>query len=245
MLRHVSITFNINHYICCTNRNKKSVSTRGYHPRAEEPQMQGINAMLEVVDTGINSFARVASHVDVPTSEEPVFILTSGQLEAIILQAIERATAPLMGRLEDLERKVGSGEGGEAPQDGQERLDQIHQVVQNLRVENVALKRELETFQEHVAQERAFDRQRISRLENPAKVPGKTVLSRGEKIEKYLVARPDHRATFEALKGHLGVNNVLLGDAIEALMRASPGRYTVGRIQGDKRKRVLIMLPKY
>jgi len=201
--------------------------------------------VIEVVDTEINSFAPVASHADVSPSEEPVFIITSGQLEAIILQAIEQATMPLESRIEDLERGVGCGEGGEDAPDGHKWQDNLHHIVQHLQAENVALKRELETFQDHVAQERAFDRQRISRLENPAKVPGKTVLSRGEKIEKYLVARPDHRATFEALKGHLGVNNVLLGDAIEALMRASPGRYTVGRIQGDKRKRVFIMLPKY
>lgn len=38
------------------------------------------------------------------------------------------------------------------------------------------------------------------------KEPGKTELSGAEKIAKYLEARPDHKATFETLKGHLGVN---------------------------------------
>jgi len=33
------------------------------------------------------------------------------------------------------------------------------------------------------------------------KEPGKTETSRAEKIEKYLASRPDHKATFETLKG--------------------------------------------
>jgi len=123
--------------------------------------------MLEVVDTGINSFAPVASHVDVSPSEEPVFILTSGQLEAIILQAIERATAPLEDRLDAMEeRGVGCGKGGEALQDGQEGLDQISRKVLDLRAENMALKRELCDLQEITARERAYDRQRIAKLES-------------------------------------------------------------------------------
>ena len=122
--------------------------------------------MIEVVDTGINSFAPVASHVDVPPIEEPVFILTASQLQDLIQEAVERATTPLESRIESLERKVGSGEGGEDAPDSQEGLDLILQVAQHLQEENSALKRELEAFQEHVAQERAFDRQRIARLEN-------------------------------------------------------------------------------
>ncbi len=199
--------------------------------------------MIEVATASINNFA--SGRADFVQPSDQLITLTYGQLQDLVQEAIERATTPLEDRISVLEeeRGVGSGKGGEAPQDGQEGLDQILMVVQYLQEENSGLKRELEAFQDHVAQERAFDRQRIAKLEH--KEPGKTVLSRVEKIEKYLVARPDHRATFEALKGHLGVNNVLLGDAIEALMKASPGRYTVGKANGDKRKRVLIMLSKY
>lgn len=76
------------------------------------------------------------------------------------------------------------------------------------------------------------------------KKPGKTELSRAEKIERYLAARPDHKATFETLKGHLGIDKVLLNQAVKALMASSPGRYGITRTPGDKRKRTLIMLPK-
>ena len=76
------------------------------------------------------------------------------------------------------------------------------------------------------------------------KKPGKTELSRAEKIERYLAARPDHKATFETLRGHLGIDKDLLNDAIKTLMASSPGRYGISRAPGDKRKRALIMLPK-
>jgi hypothetical protein len=63
----------------------------------------------------------------------------------------------------------------------------------------------------------AYDRQRISKLETPKKEPGKTEISRAEKIEKYLSSRPDHRAIFETLKGHLGKGNDLLNKTIKSL----------------------------
>jgi hypothetical protein len=90
----------------------------------------------------------------------------------------------------------------------------------------------------------AYDRKRLAKLENPIKEPGKTETARAEKIEKYLASRPDHKATFETLKGMLQINNVLLNQAIKTLMDSSPGRYGITKAQGDKRKRTLVMLPR-
>ena len=77
------------------------------------------------------------------------------------------------------------------------------------------------------------------------KEPGKTELSRAEKIEKYLQARQDHKATFETLKGHLGIDKHLLKQCVKTLMTREPGRYAIVRTPGaDKRKRTLVMLPR-
>jgi predicted nuclease with TOPRIM domain len=86
----------------------------------------------------------------------------------------------------------------------------------------------------------------IHELKEKAKrSPGKTELSRAEKIERYLAARPDHKATFETLKGYLQLDNVRLNEAITTLMSTHPGSYTIQKAQtGDKRKKILIMLPK-
>jgi hypothetical protein len=121
--------------------------------------------------------------------EEPIFVLSSSQLQEIISRAVLDATEPLY-------------------------------------------------------QEIAYDRQRIAKLENPIKEPGKTELSRVDKIEKYLQARPDHRATFETLKGHLGINKQRLNEAIKTLMNSAPGKYGIIRTPGVKKGKTLKMLSR-
>jgi hypothetical protein len=171
--------------------------------------------MIEVAKA-LNSFAQSPAEQTVPT-EEPIFVLTGSQLQAIIHQAIQ----PL-----------------------QDEICQLKALVVSHEDELAALKATVNQYNEARCSEIAFDRRRIAKLENPVKEPGKTELSRAEKIAKYLAARPDHRATFETLKGHLGVNKVLLNQAIKALMGSEPGRYGITRTQGDKRKRTLTLLQR-
>jgi len=65
--------------------------------------------MIDVASAQINSFAPIAAQTDFPVSplEEPVFILTSGQLQEIISQAVQKAIQPLLERIESLEDKTG------------------------------------------------------------------------------------------------------------------------------------------
>lgn len=76
------------------------------------------------------------------------------------------------------------------------------------------------------------------------KSPTKATTLRAARIEKYLQARPDHRATLESLRGFLGADKHRLNEAVKTLMSLHPGRYTVVRAPGDKRKKSLVMLPK-
>jgi hypothetical protein len=179
---------------------------------------------MEVVDTTqIYSFAPIAAQTDFPVSpsEDAVFILNSGQLQEIASQAVQKVIEPLQDRVKDLEKIVAA----------QGELIATLTSTQEQDVNRICL-------------DIAYDRQRLAKLENPTKEPGKTEISRAEKIERYLSSRPDHRATFETLKGHLGVDKDLLNDAIKTLMAASPGGYGITRTPGDKRKRTLIMLLK-
>ncbi len=145
---------------------------------------------------------------------EQLIVLTYAQLQDLIKGAIEQAIQPLYEEMASLRLKVAS----------------------------------LETLQEQdtnrICVDIAYDRQRLAKLENPKKKPGKTESSRAEKIERYMASRPDHKAPFETLRGHLGVDKFALNDAIKTLMEASPGRYGIVRAPGDKRKRALIMLPR-
>lgn len=139
---------------------------------------------------------------------------------------------------------TGAEEGERIIQNQQNSLDNLPQVVQDLRAENMALKCELEAFLEITARERAYDRQRLAKLEKTKKAPGNIELSRAEKIGKYMKDRLDHKATFETLKGHLGVDNVRLNEALKVLMTLYPGMYGIARLPGDKRKKALVMFPK-
>jgi hypothetical protein len=172
--------------------------------------------MSEIALAKINSFAREAQQADVQPSEEPIFILTESQLQDIIIRAIQEATVGLVERIKVLEGRT-------VRQD--EKLATLER-TQDTQAEN-----ELNMLR------------LINDLRH--KEPGKTEISRAEKIAKYLQERPDHQATYETLKGHLHINNDLLNKSIKLLMRDSPGRYGIARTPGgDKRKRTLIMLPR-
>jgi len=149
---------------------------------------------------------------EVPPSEEPVFILSSGQLQEIISRALQ----PLQDEVAQLQATVAS----------QDEKIAVLTATQDTQADNQLIQLRL-----------------INQLRE-AKAPGKTETTRAEKIERYLQSRPDHRATFETLKGMLQVDNVLLSQAIKTLIDCSPGRYGITKAPGDKRKRTIVMLPK-
>jgi hypothetical protein len=163
----------------------------------------------------------------VPSSEQTITV-SLADLRQIITEAVHEAIQPLQDHIESLETTAASQ---------REELASMSRKMASL-----------ETLQEQdttrICLDIAYDRRRLAALENPIKGPGKTETSRAERIEKYLASRPDHRATFETLKGHLGIDKDRLKDAIKTLMAASPGRYGIVRTPGDKRKRILVMLPK-
>jgi len=139
-----------------------------------------------------------------------------------------------------------------APQSLQDRISHLESIIVQLKEENAAMA----ATQAHLIDNQEIQLRLIHELKEKAKRSpgktgarrgqdgGKTELSRAEKIERYLAARPDHKATFETLRGHLGIDKDLLNDAIKTLMASSPGRYGIARATGDKRKRTLVMLPK-
>jgi hypothetical protein len=176
--------------------------------------------MSEIASARINTFGPSPKADSVPTSEQ-LITLTYGQLQDLVTQAVEKAIQPLQDEIESLKATV---------------------IRQDKKIAA------LETTEEHdvsrLALDIAYDRQRLAKLEHHTQEPGKTEISRADKIEKYLSSRPDHKATFETLKGHLGIDKFALSDAIRTLMNSSPGRYGIIRTPGDKRKRTLVMLPK-
>lgn len=177
--------------------------------------------MDKLATASINNFASRDSTGRVsPESDFEQFI------QNLIDQSVQKAVQVLQDRIESLEGIVAS--------QGKELVA--------MRLKLVGLESLQESEISRVCVDIAQDRRRLSALENPVKEPGKTETARAEKIEKYLASRPDHRATFETLKGHLGIDNDLLGIAIRSLLPS--GKYAIIKTPGDKRKRTLIMLPR-
>ncbi|MDI9418096.1 MAG: hypothetical protein QM438_10175 [Euryarchaeota archaeon] len=183
--------------------------------------------MSDVAIASINTFGP-SPKADFESPSEQLIVLTYAQLQDLIKGAIEQAIQPLHDEVAQL----------------REEIDQDRQEIAALRLKMASLETALDQEITRVCIDIAYDRKRLAKLENPIKEPGKAEASRAEKIERYLAARPDHRANFETLRGHLGIDKDLLNDAIKALMASSPGRYGIVRASGDKRKRALVMLPK-
>jgi len=127
----------------------------------------------------------------------------------------------------------------EATQGLQDRVEALEDIVANLE----SKVSDLEATQDTQGENELNMLRLINDLSH--KEPRKMEISRVEKIEKYLQARPDHKATYETLKGYLGVKNDLLNDAINALVTKNPGKYGITKDPGDKRKRSLVMLARY
>ena len=178
--------------------------------------------MDTIADARINSFG-LESEADAPTSEE-VFILTARQLQAVITRALQ----PLQDEVMELKATVASQ--GEK--------------IAALKATVAEQKADYESMNLLRCEDFVFVSKRVNALEKKKDKPGETETARAEKISKYLLSQPGRRASYESLRGLLGVDKDLLNIAIRALMADEPGRYGISHVPGDKRKRALVMLPK-
>ena len=183
--------------------------------------------MIETA-TAINTLPSAARQAGFESPSEQLITLTYSQLQGLIVQAVQESIQPLQDEISQL----------------REEIDQNRQEIAALRLKMASLETLQEQDTSRICLDIAYDRRRLTALEHPAKEPGKTETSRAEKIEKYLQSRPDHRATFETLKGHLQVDNVRLNEAIKTLAASAPGRYRIVRAVGDKRKKTIVLLPQ-
>ena len=178
--------------------------------------------MIETA-TAINTLPSAARQAGFESPSDQLIVLTYAQLQDHIKGAIEQAIQPLQDEIAQL----------------REEIDQDRREIASLHAKLASLEKDRDVLSDN----QLIQLRLIHELKEKArKEPGKTELSRAEKIEKYLASRPDHKATFETLKGHLGVDNDLLGIAIKSLLPS--GKYAIIKTPGDKRKRALVMLPR-
>jgi len=189
------------------------------------------------VAAALNSFA--SEEATAPPSEE-IFVLTSGQLQDLVAQAIERATAPLEARLDALEvRGVRCREGGEDAPDSHKWQDNLLPVVLNLQAENKALKCELEALQEIMPWVEALSK-KIARLqaqvEAQEKKPQPLQKDRGEILRALIAANGGKMLAKDARK------KMHLTKPLFSMLLASMGDdVDIKPLHSDKRKRVLTL----
>ena len=185
---------------------------------------------------------------------EEIFVLTSSQLEALISRAVARAQAPLLERIERLESRLNVllPEEGMRCREGEEPWPQViqerpggqgghiptFQIVHNLQAENHALKRELCDLQEATARERAYDRQRIAKLEQgePARAPapGTKTEARIKALREILKQRGS--TTYKELERILGISP---REMLRLTKKLDMRQYEIFRRQGDAREKVI------
>lgn len=123
-------------------------------------------------------------------------------------------------------------------------IEYLRKELQELREEFKGLqtlRREFDEYQEWAAKERAEDRRELYKLSGDRE-PGDTCLGRVTRLEHYMRARPDHKASYESIKGFLEITDVQLNQVIKVFLETKEG-YAVTKDARDKRKRWLIQLP--
>ena len=181
---------------------------------------------MEVVDTTqINSFAPIAEQTDfVSSSEKPVFILTSSQFQDLVNKAVQEAIQTLQDRISSLEDRTAALE---------EENESLHQKVSSLESTK-------EQDIDRICLNIAYDRQRISKLEQkPASATiappkGAKTLVRIAKIHEVLKARG--ATTLKELKRIL---NIAPKEMNRLLAKLDMRRYELHSRPGDGREKVL------
>lgn len=92
---------------------------------------------------------------------------------------------------------------------------------------------------EHIEENQAIQASILAKLKH--KPPGKTDMHRVQKLIQYMQARPDKKASFEALKGHFQVKDNQLNAMIRSANELDPGRFEARKDDHDGRRRWLII----
>jgi DNA-binding Lrp family transcriptional regulator len=199
-------------------------------PDGKTPRSEGAICMSEIALASINNFGTIVPNV---STEEQIFVLNGPQLQAIISQAIQAAIQPLVARIESLESLVAQKSPCSA-QEGQENLLEVGehqaQIIQALNAKLEVISETLEDVEtridsvdESTQLERAYDRQRIAKLEGVVTTPTPLTTARGCKTEariaklKEVLKGRGGSSTFAQIQRDLGISPSQLSKLVSRL----------------------------
>jgi len=179
--------------------------------------------MTKLAIANINTLPS-ARQVDFESPSEQLIVLTYGQLQGLIKGAIEQAIQPLQDEVSAL----------------REGIDQDHQEIAALRLKMASLETLQEQDTNRICLDIAYDRRRLSKLENAKEEPTDTEKERVERIEKLCTDAPNHEISLSELRGRLGIDKAVLS---RLLKRIDRDKFYLRKSALDKRIRYLCLRP--
>jgi len=155
---------------------------------------------------------------------EQLIVLSYGQLQDLIKGAIEQAIQPLQDEVSQL----------------REERDQDCQEIAALRLKMASLETLQEQDTNRICLDIAYDRRRLSKLENAKEEPTDTEKERVERIEKLCTDAPNHEISLSELRGRLGIDKAVLS---RLLKRIDRDKFYLRKSALDKRIRYLCLRP--
>jgi chromosome segregation ATPase len=179
--------------------------------------------MSDVASANINTFGP-SPKAGFESPSEQLIVLSYGQLQDLIKGAIEQAIQPLQDEVSAL----------------REGIDQDHQEIAALRLKMASLETLQEQDTNRICLDIAYDRRRLSKLENAKEEPTDTEKERVERIEKLCTDASNHEISLSELRGRLGIDKAVLS---RLLKRIDRDKFYLRKSALDKRIRYLCLRP--
>ena len=180
--------------------------------------------MNKVASARINTFGP-SPNAGFESPSEQLITMTYGQLQGLIVQAVQEGIQPLQDEISQL----------------REERDQDHQEIASLHAKLASLESLQEQDTTRICLDIAHDRRRLAKLESAKEEPTDTEKERIERIEKLCSDAPNHEISLSELRGRLGIDKAVLS---RLLKRINGDKFCLRKSTLDKRIRYLCLRPE-
>ena len=176
--------------------------------------------MIETA-TAINTLPSAARQAGFESPSEQLITLTYGQLQGLIVQAVQEAIQPLQDEIAQL----------------REEIDQDRRETASLHAKLASLEKDRDVLSDN----QLIQLRLIHELKDKSNGPTDTEKERVERIEKLCSDAPNHEISLSELRGRLGIDKAVLS---RLLKRINGDKFYLRKSTLDKRIRYLCLRPK-
>ena len=176
--------------------------------------------MIETA-TAINTLPSAARQAGFESPSEQLITLTYGQLQGLIVQAVQEAIQPLQDEIAQLREEI-----------GQDRRE-----IASLHAKLASLEKDRDVLSDN----QLIQLRLIHELKDKSNGPTDTEKERVERIEKLCSDAPNHEISLSELRGRLGIDKAVLS---RLLKRINGDKFYLRKSTLDKRIRYLCLRPE-